>query len=302
MTRRAWTLGAPLIMSSFTVRADCAVDSARRSTMSVQVAAAESLAAVSPVATLQAVVASFSMVVSSEVGDKTFFIAAILSMRHGRQVVFAGAIAALIVMTVLSAAVVRLRPIAMRVRWGLPDAPAQGSALPAILPKVYTHYGAVLLFAGFGVKLLKDALEMDPNEASNELEQTEAELVDSKRSEYEGESDIEMADADADVEKGNPRRAGPRMFAAVFKSEAFIQAFTMTSAVCVPSGRCGADVSRRRFLAEWGDRSQIATIVMAADSDPTGVVMGGIVGHALCTLVAVVGGRSLLVAAAAAQC
>ncbi|CEP01677.1 GDT1 family protein [Plasmodiophora brassicae] len=237
MTRRAWTLGAPLIMSSFTV------------------AAAESLAAVSPVATLQAVVASFSMVVSSEVGDKTFFIAAILSMRHGRQVVFAGAIAALIVMTVLSAAV--------------------GSALPAILPKVYTHYGAVLLFAGFGVKLLKDALEMDPNEASNELEQTEAELVDSKRSEYEGESDIEMADADADVEKGNPRRAGPRMFAAVFKSEAFIQAFTMT------------------FLAEWGDRSQIATIVMAADSDPTGVVMGGIVGHALCTLVAVVGGKLL---------
>lgn len=39
---------------------------------------------------------------ATEIGDKTFFIAAILSMKKDRVVVFAGAIGALIVMTVLS--------------------------------------------------------------------------------------------------------------------------------------------------------------------------------------------------------
>ena len=47
------------------------------------------------------------------------------------------------------------------------------------------------------------------------------------------------------------------------------------------------------FLAEWGDRSQIATIALAAAKDPYGVVAGGVVGHAMCTGLAVVGGRML---------
>jgi len=43
-----------------------------------------------------------SVIIVSELGDKTFFIAAILAMRHSRLVVFGGAIAALGLMTVLS--------------------------------------------------------------------------------------------------------------------------------------------------------------------------------------------------------
>ena len=44
---------------------------------------------------------------------------------------------------------------------------------------------------------------------------------------------------------------------------------------------------------EWGDRSQIATIALASAKDPYGVTAGGIVGHSMCTGLAVVGGRML---------
>ena len=47
-------------------------------------------------------IASLSMIIVSELGDKTFFIAAIMSMRHSRTVVLAGALGALIAMTILS--------------------------------------------------------------------------------------------------------------------------------------------------------------------------------------------------------
>lgn len=47
-------------------------------------------------------IGAISVIIVSELGDKTFFIAAILAMRHSRLVVFGGAIAALSIMTVLS--------------------------------------------------------------------------------------------------------------------------------------------------------------------------------------------------------
>jgi hypothetical protein len=69
-------------------------------------------------------VSGIGMIIATEIGDKTFFIAAIMAMQYSRTVVFGGAISALAVMTVLSAAL--------------------GFALPNVLPRQYTHYlGAV---------------------------------------------------------------------------------------------------------------------------------------------------------------
>lgn len=55
----------------------------------------------------------------------------------------------------------------------------------------------------------------------------------------------------------------------------FMQAFTMT------------------FLAEWGDRSQLTTIILGAREDVFGVISGGVLGHAVCTGLAVIGGRMI---------
>lgn len=45
------------------------------------------------------------------------------------------------------------------------------------------------------------------------------------------------------------------------------------------------------FLAEWGDRTQLATMALATTQSPLGVTVGAIAGHTVSTLVAVIGGR-----------
>ncbi|KAI9326501.1 hypothetical protein DFJ73DRAFT_766780 [Zopfochytrium polystomum] len=47
------------------------------------------------------------------------------------------------------------------------------------------------------------------------------------------------------------------------------------------------------FLAEWGDRSQIATIALAGAHDFWFVMIGALIGHGVCALLAVMGGRFL---------
>ena len=45
--------------------------------------------------------------------------------------------------------------------------------------------------------------------------------------------------------------------------------------------------------AEWGDRSQIATVTMASHLSFWGVSVGAIAGHSVCTVAAVLGGEAI---------
>ena len=56
---------------------------------------------------------TFVMIISMEIGDKTFFIGAILAMSHNRWLVFIGSVLALVVMCVISCVIGLSAPILM---------------------------------------------------------------------------------------------------------------------------------------------------------------------------------------------
>jgi len=198
-----------------------------------------------------AFVASISVILVSEIGDKTFFIAAIMAMRHSRLTVFAGALTALFLMTVLSSTL----------GWAT-----------QIIPRKFTYYASTILFALFGLKMLKEGWVMSPTEGQEEYEEA---LDDIKKREDELEKTLEAeVMASGDVETGQSRRRRSTVGVIVrFVSKIYVEAFTLT------------------FLAEWGDRSQLTTIILAARENVAGVTLGGTLGHAICTGIAVLGGR-----------
>jgi putative Ca2+/H+ antiporter (TMEM165/GDT1 family) len=176
--------------------------------------------------------AGFFAILATELGDKTFFIAAVLSMRQPRISVWSGAVASLSLMTVGASAV--------------------GSAAPLLLPPTLTHYAAIGLFTFFGVRMLIDSADANDG-VSDELREVEEEHEEGGDGGSGGDATSVWAAAWAIV----------------------LQAFVLT------------------FTAEWGDRSQVATLAMAADTDVYGVSLGATFGHCLCTGLAVIGGRLL---------
>lgn len=171
---------------------------------------------------LTAFTAGLLLITISELGDKTFFIAMLLAMRHPRRLVLAGVILALAAMTLISVGM---------------------GQVVALLPKTYVYFAEVALFLGFGLKLLYDASRMSGESRCDEVKEAEAAID-------------ESAQATRKVSVWN----------------ILMQAFSLT------------------FVAEWGDRTQLATVTLAASNNPIGVTAGAIVGHAICALIAVVCG------------
>ncbi|TEB19314.1 vacuole protein [Coprinellus micaceus] len=212
----------------------------------------------------QALLQSFTMIIFSEIGDKTFLIAAILAMRHPRLVVFAGAFGSLVVMSMLSA--------------------AMGHLLPTLIPRRWTQVAASILFLVFGVKMLLEAKAMkagndkikeEMKEAQEEIEEDEAEHErDIPLEEMEaGQSPTIRTSSRPPSKEKTSFKEGARNFCSLLLGPVFVQAFVLT------------------FLGEWGDRSQIATIALGAAHNVYLVTVGTVVGHGMCTALAVIGGR-----------
>lgn len=168
--------------------------------------------------------AGLLLITLSELGDKTFFIGAILATRHPRRWVFIGVTAALFAMTVLSVLI---------------------GQVATIFPQHYVQGVAVALFIGCGLKLLYDAAQMS---GQTGLADEQAEALETVESQGAGVAVW-----------------GPRAI--------LMQAFTLT------------------FIAEWGDRTQLATITLSAANHPFGVVVGATLGHAVCAAIAVICGK-----------
>ncbi|KAL5769682.1 hypothetical protein ACOSP7_013836 [Xanthoceras sorbifolium] len=179
-----------------------------------------------------AFIASFSMILVSEIGDETFIIAALMAMRHPKSIVLSGALSALVVMTVLST--------------GL------GRIVPNLISRKHTNSAATVLYAFFGLRLLYIAWRSDSK--SNQKK--------------------EMEEVEEKLEAGQGKTIYRRVFSR-FCTPIYLESFILT------------------FLAEWGDRSQIATIALATHKNAVGVAIGATIGHTICTSVAVVGGSML---------
>jgi Ca2+/H+ antiporter, TMEM165/GDT1 family len=177
---------------------------------------------------------SFMMILATEIGDRTFFIAAIMAMRHPRLVVWTGAVGALFVMTVLSAVF--------------------GMTAVVFLPPWLVNWVVIWLMMYFGASMLRDGLKMK-GVGFEEMEEVKEEMDEKEEQKEHNLSEYEK------TSKGKAIR------------KVLLESFTLT------------------FLAEWGDRSQMATIALAAVYSVFGVILGAAIGHAICTGFAVIGGR-----------
>lgn len=204
-------------------------------------------------------IASFSVIIVSELGDKTFFIAAIMAMRHSRATVFLGAICAIFIMNLLAVLL--------------------GMAT-TVIPAWITRYASIILFALFGFKMLYEAFNMSDEDAQEELEEVQKTIIKKETLDASGQSQTSGVDPETGIIKSNyqgGQRATcwqrARRWLLAYVSLVYIETFTMT------------------FLAEWGDRSQISTIILASREDIWGVGTGAMAGHVVCTGIAVLGGR-----------
>ncbi|KAK4547693.1 hypothetical protein LTR36_000650 [Oleoguttula mirabilis] len=229
-------------------------------------------------------VLSYTMILFSEIGDKTFLIAALMAMRHPRVLVFSAALSALAAMTVLSAVL--------------------GHAVPTLLPKRFTTFAAAILFLVFGVKMLREGLAMAKDlGVGEEMKEVEAELEEKEHQSARHASRRRSSVSPYVLESGRGRRSDSAKLPMIEPSPPSSRSPSPTSArdrlagltnlVSLMLSPAWVQTFVMTFLGEWGDRSQIATIAMAAGQDYWWVTLGAICGHACCTGVAVLGGRAL---------
>nr|VDD10154.1 unnamed protein product [Brassica rapa] len=193
---------------------------------------------------LQGFTKSFFKIEFSEVGDKTFCVAAILAMRNPWRLVLAGCVSASIVTTIISATL--------------------GWAAPDLISRQWTHHITTLLFFGFGLWFLWYGFKQGGGRRIYWIL-----MMISKKLNLR----VLLCCSHKHhflfiLKKKKKKKKQKRPFFTRFFSPIFLKAFLFT------------------FFAEFGDKSLRTTVRLAADENPFGVVLGGVVAQLFCTTVA----------------
>jgi len=161
---------------------------------------------------------AFSLVFSSEIGDKTFFVAALLAAKLSRAVSFVGSLGALAVMTVISV-------IIGQIFHAVPSELANGVPLDDV--------ASVIAFTYFGIKILSEAFRSD-DEGKSAMDE---ELEDAEET-IEGSDTITKANIGAQIAS-----IFALVFAAEFGDRSFLATIALSAAqnpVSVAVGAIGA--------------------------------------------------------------
>ena len=258
---------------------------------------------------------SFSSIAATEIGDKTFIVAALMAMRHPRLQVFTAAFSALFVMTILSG--------------------VTGHAVGALISKRWAAVVAAVLFFVFGAKSLKEGFDMDENQGvGDEMREVQAELEEKEvsmareqqnrgpftttngkaMSELSPEA-LESGRAGEDDRSRSRSRIAPSLkrspsaslspspsrgfkprvtnSSAGFMSVVKTVASGVKNLLALVLSPAWIETFSMTFVGELGDRSQIATVAMAAGQEYFWIMVGATLGHFVCTAVAVLGGSVL---------
>lgn len=129
-----------------------------------------------------------------------------------------------------------------------------GVVLPNLISQQTVTHCATVLYTFFGFRLMYIGCKGDEEDKEEEFEEVENSLKDSA---------------------SKSQRSYVRRMFSKFCTPIYLEALMLT------------------FLAEWGDRSQIATISLGAHQNPIGVIIGACAGHTICTSLAVFGGEFL---------
>ncbi|KAL3719393.1 hypothetical protein ACJRO7_004364 [Eucalyptus globulus] len=177
---------------------------------------------------IQGFTKSLATTMLSEVGGRTFCVAAILATQYPRKSVLLGCLVSVTAKTVISAMV--------------------GWAALSLLSKNWSHHVTTFMFFLLGLRSLWEGFTKDDDD-NEELE----------------------------VEKGWSTQQKP----ITYFSPVFLEVIPPSNAFSLT------------FFRNWRNKSQLATIGLAADENILAVVLGGIAGQVLCTVAAVTGGESL---------
>lgn len=272
---------------------------------------------------------SLAMTVVSEFGDETFIIAALMAMRHERTHVLTGALGALWTMTALSATLGWLVPQLLSPKL----THALATVLFFVFAAKLAVVGYQSDDNEFEEELaeVKKQLRLSQGRSSTKRESKRRSSRTSSKEQPEDEPGVaQVHDGDSsgegsgeeDKSKRSSKRAtakrqsrseSKRTSAAQkskvsemvrrldfpealkpMKSSVLRQVAELERlAASIQLAPIISQVFMLVFLAEWGDRSQIATVTLAADNNPFGVVLGAMLGHAICTTLAVMIGNHL---------